>query len=52
MVVATDKTKISVYLEPDLLKWFQEYCKTQNRSVSAQVGFMVKQLKEQENSNE
>lgn len=48
MIVATDKPKISVYLERELLEWFQEYCKGQKRSVSAQVGFMIEQLKKQE----
>ncbi len=45
MTVATDKPKISVYMEPELLKWFQDYCKGQKRSISAQVNFMVETLK-------
>lgn len=44
--------KISVYLEPELLEWFQEYCKTQERSISAQLVFMIKQLKQSEGIND
>lgn len=46
MSVATQKPKLSVYIEPELLEWFQEYCETQERSISAQVVFMIKQLKQ------
>lgn len=44
MTVATDRPKISVYMEPELLEWFQNYCKAQKRSISAQVNFMVEAL--------
>jgi len=50
--LATQKPKLSVYLEPELLEWFQEYCKAQERSISAQVVFMIRQLKQSEESND
>lgn len=46
-MVTTQKPKLSVYLEPELLEWFQAYCKTQERSISAQLVFMIKQLKQE-----
>ena len=48
MVVATNKPKISVYVDQELLEWFQEYCKEQKRSMSSQLSFMIEQLKKQE----
>ena len=52
MTLATQKPKLSVYLEPELLEWFQDYCKAQERSISAQVVFMIRQLKQVEERND
>ncbi|MGB3207817.1 MAG: hypothetical protein WBB28_22770 [Crinalium sp.] len=41
-------SRTSVTIPEPLLEWFQDYCKKQRRSVSAQISFMVEQLKEQE----
>jgi hypothetical protein len=48
LTVATDKPKVSVYLDGDVLVWFQAYCKKQKRSVSSQIGYMIEQLKSEE----
>ncbi|MBD2099244.1 CopG family transcriptional regulator [Trichocoleus sp. FACHB-591] len=48
MTLATDKKKISAYLDEPLLEWFQEYAKKQKRSVSSQISFMIEQLKDAE----
>ena len=48
LTVATDKPKVSVYLDEDILVWFQAYCKKQKRSVSSQIGYMIEQLKLEE----
>jgi hypothetical protein len=48
VAMAENKPKISAYLEPDVLEWFQEYCKKQKRSMSAQVSLLVEQLKKRE----
>ncbi len=47
-LMTTDKPKVSVYLDGDILVWFQAYCKRQKRSVSSQIGYMIEQLKEEE----
>jgi hypothetical protein len=50
LTVATEKPKVSVYLDGDILVWFQAYCKKQKRSVSSQIGYMIEQLKLEEES--
>ena len=52
MMLATQKPKLSVYLDQELLEWFQGYCKTQERSISAQIAYMIKQLKQAEKVND
>jgi succinate dehydrogenase flavin-adding protein (antitoxin of CptAB toxin-antitoxin module) len=46
MTVATTKPKMSVYLDQDLLEWFQQYCKQQKRSASSQIVYMIEELRE------
>jgi macrodomain Ter protein organizer (MatP/YcbG family) len=48
LTVGTDKPKISVYLEEDVLLWFQKYAKKQKRSLSSQLCYMIEQLKSEE----
>jgi hypothetical protein len=52
LIVATDKPKVSVYLDGDILAWFQGYSKKQKRSVSSQIGYMIEQLKLEEEGKE
>jgi metal-responsive CopG/Arc/MetJ family transcriptional regulator len=46
--VSEKMSRTSVTIPESLLVWFQDYCKKQKRSVSAQISFMIEQLKEQE----
>jgi hypothetical protein len=52
MAVATQKPKLSVYLDQETLDWFQGYCKTQERSISAQIVFMIKRLRQEVEEND
>jgi len=47
MAVVTSKSKLTAYIEQDLLNWFQGYCKEQSRTMSSQVTFMIQQLKKE-----
>lgn len=47
-IVPEKMSRTSVTIPESLLAWFQDYCKKQKRSVSAQISFMIEQLKEQE----
>ncbi len=41
-------SRTSVTIPESLFEWFKEYCNKQKRSVSAQISFMIEQLKESE----
>ncbi|NJN13865.1 MAG: GIY-YIG nuclease family protein [Richelia sp. RM1_1_1] len=45
------QNRTSVTIPESLLVWFQDYCKKQKRSVSAQISFMIEELKDQEERN-
>jgi metal-responsive CopG/Arc/MetJ family transcriptional regulator len=46
--VSEKMSRTSVTVPESLLQWFQSYCRKQKRSVSAQISFMIEQLKESE----
>lgn len=39
-------SRTSITVPESLLEWFQGYCEKQKRSVSAQISFMIEELKE------
>lgn len=45
-------SRTSITVPESLLEWFQGYCEKQKRSVSAQISFMIEELKEEKSSGE
>lgn len=44
-------SRTSITVPESLLEWFQSYCERQKRSVSAQISFMIEELKEEKQSS-
>lgn len=45
-------SRTSITVPESLLEWFQSYCERQKRSVSAQISFMIEELKEAKASDD
>ncbi|TBR61769.1 CopG family transcriptional regulator [Mastigocladus laminosus UU774] len=41
-------SRTSITIPDPLFEWFKQYCNKQKRSMSAQISFMIEQLKESE----
>lgn len=48
MILTTDKTRISLYLDNDLKKWIAKEAKKNNRSMSNYIETILEQIKKGE----